>query len=117
MAQSEKRRCCRIALPHKLIFVNFFRTEHSTDSGAASGDHSPCPLRGGVDQTPTEPNSQQQQQQLSSAESSPGEGEKIHYKIGDLGHVASIFGGEVDPEEGDCRYMAPEFLEMEVSRG
>jgi hypothetical protein len=30
--------------------------------------------------------------------------------------VASIFGGDVDPEEGDCRYMAPEFLEMEVRR-
>ena len=39
----------------------------------------------------------------------------MHYKIGDLGHVDSIFGGDVDPEEGDCRYMAPEFLEMEVS--
>ena len=39
----------------------------------------------------------------------------MHYKIGDLGHVASIFGGDVDPDEGYCRYMAPEFLEMEVS--
>ena len=47
--------------------------------------------------------------------SSPGDAEKVHYKIGDLGHVASIYGGEVSPEEGDCRYMAPEFLEMEVS--
>ena len=46
---------------------------------------------------------------------SPGDAEKVHYKIGDLGHVASIYGGEVSPEEGDCRYMAPEFLEMEVS--
>jgi hypothetical protein len=91
-----------------------FRTEHSTDSGAASGDHSPYPLRS-EDQTPQQqPQQQQQQQQLSSCESSPGEGEKVHYKIGDLGHVASIFGGDVDPEEGDCRYMAPEFLEMEV---
>ena len=93
-------------------FSSSFRTEHSTDSGAASGDHSPCPLRG--DETPREPPTQQQQQP-SSCESSPGEGEKVHYKIGDLGHVASIFGGDVDPEEGDCRYMAPEFLEMEVS--
>lgn len=95
------------------------KTEHSTDSGAASGDHSPCPLRG--DQTPMMQQQQheassQQQQQASSCESSPGEGEKVHYKIGDLGHVASIFGGDVDPEEGDCRYMAPEFLEMEVDR-
>jgi hypothetical protein len=90
-----------------------FRTEHSTDSGAASGDHSPYPLRS-EDQTPQQQPQQQQQQQLSSCESSPGEGEKVHYKIGDLGHVASIFGGDVDPEEGDCRYMAPEFLEMEV---
>jgi hypothetical protein len=31
-----------------------------------------------------------------------------------MGHVA-IFGGDVDPEERDCRYIAPEFLEMEVS--
>ena len=73
-------------------------TEHSTDSGAASGDHSPNPHRAEVDEA-----------------SSPGEGEKVHYKIGDLGHVACIHGGEVSPEEGDCRYMAPEFLEMEVN--
>ncbi len=56
----------------------------------------------------------QQQQQLSSYESSPGEDEKVHYKIGDLGHVLSIFGKDVDTEEGECRYMAPEFLELEV---
>ena len=76
----------------------FIRAEHSTDSGAASGDHSPPPCRGEVEES----------------SSSPGEGEKVHYKIGDLGHVACIHGGEVSPEEGDCRYMAPEFLEMEV---
>jgi len=71
----------------------------------------PYPRRS-EDQTPQQqPQHQQQQQQLSSCESSPGE--KVHYKIGDLGHVA-IFGGDVDPEERDCRYMAPEFLEMEV---
>jgi len=70
------------------------KSDHSTDSGAASGDHSPRPA---------------------SEESSPGDGEKVHYKIGDLGHVASVHGGDVSPEEGDCRYMAPEFLEMEVN--
>jgi len=40
----------------------------------------------------------------------------IQYKIGDLGHVAPVYGGEMSPEEGDCRYMAPEFLEMEMDR-
>merc|ERR1712228_307814 len=40
--------------------------------------------------------------------------EKVYYKIGDLGHVAPIYSSEVSPEEGDCRYMAPEFLQMNV---
>ena len=76
-----------------------FRSDHSTDSGAASGGHSPR---------------QPATTAAGAEEASPGDGEKVHYKIGDLGHVASVFGGEVSPEEGDCRYMAPEFLEMEV---
>jgi len=76
--------------------------EHS-DSGAASGDLSPRYPK--VIET------------CSSGDSSPGDmGDKLCYKIGDLGHVAPIHGGEVSPEEGDCRYMAPEFLEMEVDR-
>ena len=53
---------------------------------------------------------------VGSTESSPGDGYSVEYKIGDLGHVAPIFGGEMSPEEGDYRYMAPEFLEMEVDR-
>jgi len=36
------------------------------------------------------------------------------YKIGDLGHVAQLNGKELAPEEGDCRYMAPEFLLMDI---
>lgn len=77
--------------------------EHSTDSGAASGDFSP--------RTPKVESSGP-----SSSESSPGESEKVTYKIGDFGHVVPIYGGDISPEEGDCRYMAPEFLEMEVDR-
>jgi len=38
---------------------------------------------------------------------------QIRYKIGDLGHMAPIQGG-VSPTEGDCRYMAPEFLQMDL---
>jgi len=38
---------------------------------------------------------------------------QIRYKIGDLGHMAPIHGG-VSPTEGDCRYMAPEFLQMDL---
>jgi wee1-like protein kinase len=41
--------------------------------------------------------------------------DRVSYKIGDLGHVASIHGDSI-PEEGDCRYMAPELLEMHVNR-
>jgi len=37
----------------------------------------------------------------------------VQYKIGDLGHMNSMQGGDVTPTEGDCRYMAPEFLQME----
>merc|ERR1712168_1748075 len=69
--------------------------------GAASGDHSPIPPPSA---------------ESSGASSPAGDGDKAHYKIGDLGHVAAIYGGEMSPEEGDCRYMAPEFLELEVER-
>ena len=37
-------------------------------------------------------------------------GAEVDYKIGDLGHVAHILADNISPEEGDCRYMAPEFL-------
>ena len=39
-------------------------------------------------------------------------GISVDYKIGDLGHVAHVYKNmEKDKEEGDCRYMAPEFLQ------
>lgn len=46
---------------------------------------------------------------------SEGVDDRISYKIGDLGHVASIYGSQI-PEEGDCRYMAPELLTDDVNR-
>ncbi len=46
---------------------------------------------------------------------SVGIDERISYKIGDLGHVAPIYGEHI-PEEGDCRYMAPELLADDVDR-
>ena len=36
----------------------------------------------------------------------------MRFKIGDLGHVTSI-NIDSTPTEGDCRYMAPEFLRMD----
>ena len=39
----------------------------------------------------------------------------VSYKIGDLGHVAPLHGDYI-PEEGDCRYMAPELLLHHVDR-
>jgi len=94
------------------------RADQSTDSGAASGDHSAemdelASVGGGGSSVNGSVGGG------SSCNSSPGtDGEKLQYKIGDLGHVASVsvYGGDVSPEEGDCRYMAPEFLEMEVER-
>ena len=41
--------------------------------------------------------------------------DRVSYKIGDLGHVVPIHG-EYNPEEGDCRYMAPELLSNEINR-
>merc|ERR1719445_720725 len=47
---------------------------------------------------------------IDSNSSSPVD-DRVSYKIGDLGHVAQVHGDSI-PEEGDCRYMAPELLEM-----
>ena len=41
--------------------------------------------------------------------------DRVSYKIGDLGHVVPI-RGDYNPEEGDCRYMAPELLSDELNR-
>ncbi len=51
-------------------------------------------------------------------ERSPADGTAPHvsYKIGDLGHVASLVSSDFFPEEGDCRYMAPELMLHEVNR-
>jgi len=66
----------------------------STDSGHASG----CDKRKG-----------------SQKQTDGGVDERISYKLGDLGHVAPLYGNHV-PEEGDCRYMAPELLTDDINR-
>ena len=38
------------------------------------------------------------------------------YKLADFGHVVPLYGEDVDPEEGDCRYMAPELLALVIDR-
>ena len=70
-----------------------FSGNESTDSGHASGCDASFTLGAGA----------------------AGTDDRISYKIGDLGHVAPIFGEHI-PEEGDCRYMAPELLADDVDR-
>ena len=70
-----------------------FSGNESTDSGHASGCDASFTLGAGA----------------------AGTDDRISYKIGDLGHVAPIFGKHI-PEEGDCRYMAPDFLADDVDR-
>lgn len=41
--------------------------------------------------------------------------DRVSYKLGDLGHVVPI-RGDYNPEEGDCRYMAPELLSDDINR-
>jgi len=48
--------------------------------------------------------------------SSSAETKNLVYKIGDLGHITSVEDNDSIPEEGDCRYMAPELLEMDVEK-
>eukprot|EP00094_Tigriopus_californicus_P013889 TCALIF_13444-PA protein Name:"Similar to wee1-b Wee1-like protein kinase 1-B (Xenopus laevis)" AED:0.47 eAED:0.48 QI:0/0.25/0/0.6/0.75/0.8/5/0/449 len=38
----------------------------------------------------------------------------VSFKIGDLGHICSL-NGDYMPEEGDCRYMAPELFANDIS--
>jgi serine/threonine protein kinase len=71
----------------------------STDSGHASG----CDARFYVETS------------SNVGSSNNGVDERISYKIGDLGHVVPIYGDHI-PEEGDCRYMAPELLADDIDR-
>ena len=77
-----------------LIFFSTFSGNESTDSGHHSGSGKFC--------------------KIDSNSSSPVD-DRVSYKIGDLGHVAQVHGDSI-PEEGDCRYMAPELLEMHIDR-
>ena len=72
-------------------------TEVSSDSGAESDD--PSSLMKKMDL----------KEELLSEES-------LTYKLGDLGHATSLLEDSLAPEEGDCRYMAPELFSMNVDR-
>ena len=82
-----------------MIFMSFniFSSIHSGNESTDSGHHS-GPAKCKID----------------SNSSSPVD-DRVAYKIGDLGHVAPIYGDAI-PEEGDCRYMAPELLAMHIDR-
>ena len=41
---------------------------------------------------------------------------RVLYKLADFGHVVSLQGDDVEPEEGDCRYFAPELLALVIDR-
>lgn len=54
----------------------------------------------------------------SGSESKPEENildKGVSFKIGDLGHICSL-NGDYMPEEGDCRYMAPELFANDIVR-
>ena len=67
------------------LFLYIFSVDHqTTDSGAASGDFSPQQSRHSPEAGAGG---------WSSSDSSPGDFEKVHYKIGDLGHVDLVGDG------------------------
>ena len=41
---------------------------------------------------------------------------ELTYKLADFGHVVPLQADDVEPEEGDCRYMAPELLALVIDR-
>ena len=76
---------------------NVEKSDISTDSGAESDDPSSL------------------MKKMDIKEDMAGEDVQT-FKIGDLGHVTSLTDGSLAPEEGDCRYMAPELFLMDVDR-
>ena len=45
-----------------------------------------------------------------------GDTHLVTFKLADFGHVVPTYGEDVEPEEGDCRYMAPELLSLSIER-
>ena len=56
--------------------------------------------------------------QLQAGDQEAGDSRELRatYKLADFGHVVPLYGEDVEPEEGDCRYMAPELLALVIDR-
>jgi len=103
-----KKKLAHLDIKPANILIAFCEPEEILASPVASGKHNPfrtSPDSGAVSQ------GDGPHGQAETAFYGPTP-DTVRYKIGDLGHAMAWNKEEACGEEGDCRYMAPEFLKM-----